>query len=288
MPQLGGRRGQLGMMLMRLGDESARPRSCSTKSFETDPFNVRVSNTLKVLEVLDGYETLETEHFVIKFDPQQDKILARYAGRWLEEVYPQLCKQFGYEPPEKSLFEIFNRAKNTDGHGWFSARMVGLPHIHTIGACAGKMVAMQSPTDGQQKFNWARVLKHEFVHVVNLQQTNFNIPHWYTEGAGRAERRLSAAAGLERAAGRARAQQDKLFNLDTINLGFIRPHSSDDWTMAYCQAELYAEYMLERFGDRRAGQDARRLCRQSDDHARPCSGRSTSTRRTSRRATSST
>ena len=35
----------------------------------------------------------------------------------------------------------------------------------------------------------------------------------------------------------------------TINLGFIRPHSSDDWSMAYCQAELYAEYMLARFGD---------------------------------------
>ena len=54
---------------------------------------------------------------------------------------------------------------------------------------------------------------------------------------------------VERLAGRARRAKDKLFNLDTINLGFIRPHSSDEWTLAYCQAELYAEYMLERFGD---------------------------------------
>ena len=27
----------------------------------------------------------------------------------------------GYEPPDKSLFEIFSSAKNTSGHGWFSA-----------------------------------------------------------------------------------------------------------------------------------------------------------------------
>jgi len=246
MPQLSAAGMQQGMILMRLGEEKQARKLLET-AFEADPFNVRVSNTLKVLEVLDGYETLETEHFLIRFDPNKDKVFARYAATWLEEVYPQLCKQFGFEPPQKSLFEIFNRAKNTDGHGWFSARMVGLPHIHTIGACAGKMVALQSPTDGEQKFNWARVLKHEFVHVINLQQTDFNIPHWYTEGLAvlnEEQPRPRAWNDLLRD----RMAQGKLFNLDTINLGFIRPHSSDDWTLAYCQAELYAEYMLEKFG----------------------------------------
>lgn len=246
MPQLSLAGGQEGMILMRLGEE-ARAKKLLEAAFDADPFNVRVSNTLKVLEVLDGYETLETRHFLIRFDPQKDKIFARYAAAWLEEVYPQLCKQFGYEPPQKSLFEIFNHAKNTDGHGWFSARMVGLPHIHTIGACAGKMVALQSPTEGGQKFNWARVLKHEFVHVINLQQTDFNIPHWYTEGlAVLNEDHPRPRAWNELLAERMAA--GKLFDLETINLGFIRPHSSDEWTLAYCQAELYAEYMLERFG----------------------------------------
>ena len=247
MPQLGAARGKWGLVLMRLGRE-AEGKKLLDDSFDADPFNVRVSNTLKVLEVLEGYETLESPHFVIKFDGSRDTILARYASRWLEQVYPQLCQQLGFEPPQKSLFEIFNKAKNTDGHGWFSARMVGLPHIHTIGACAGKMVAMQSPTEKGQEFNWARVLKHEFVHVINLQQTHFNIPHWYTE----------ALAVLNEGYPRPQSWNDllvervpagKIFNLDDINLGFIRAHSSDEWTLAYCQAELYAEYMLEKYGD---------------------------------------
>ncbi|HZW33677.1 MAG TPA: tetratricopeptide repeat protein, partial [Isosphaeraceae bacterium] len=43
--------------------------------------------------------------------------------------------------------------------------------------------------------------------------------------------------------------RQKLLNLDTINLGFIRPKEPEDRQLAYCQAQLYARYMLKRFGD---------------------------------------
>lgn len=245
MPQHTAARGQRGLMLMRLGEED-EARKVLKESFDVDPFNLRVSNQLKVLDVLADYATLETPHFIIRYDGKRDAVLARYAAQWLEETYPILCRELGYEPPQKSLFEIFNKAKNTDGHGWFSARMVGLPHLHTIGACAGKIVALQSPTDGRT-FNWARVLRHEFVHVLNLQQTNFNIPHWFTEALAVLNegyprpKEWNALLAVRLAA-------NNVYNLDTINSGFIRPHSSDDWTLAYCQAALYAEYMRQRFG----------------------------------------
>lgn len=247
MPQLTQTRGELGLMYMRLGEEVEGAKLLQ-ESFEIDPFNVRVSNMLKVLDVLNGYAVLETEHFIFRFDRGKDELLARHAAEYLEEVYPQLCKQFDFEPKGKSLFEIFSRAKNTGGHGWFSARMVGLPYIGTVGACAGKMVALASPNDMDQKYNWARVVKHEFIHVLTLQQTNFNIPHWYTEalavineGYPRPEvwNQLLAA----------RVPKGEIFNLDDINLGFVRPKTNLDWQMAYCQAELYAEYMLATYGE---------------------------------------
>jgi tetratricopeptide (TPR) repeat protein len=109
------------------------------------------------------------------------------------------------------------------------------------------MVAIESPNEAQPMFNWARVLRHEFVHVVNLQQTHFNIPHWFTEALavhneGYPRPRLWNQLLAER------VPRGKIYNLETINSGFIRSTSSDDWAMAYCQAELYAEYMLDRFG----------------------------------------
>ena len=66
-------------------------------------------------------------------------------------------------------------------HEWFSGRTVALPFIPTVGACTGRVVAMASPKTSKTPYNWARVLKHELTHVITLQQTDFNIPHWYTE-----------------------------------------------------------------------------------------------------------
>ncbi len=169
------------MMLMRLGEEDEAKRVLDA-AFETDPFNVRVNNTLKVLEVLDGYETLETEHFRIRYDAEKDADHAASYGRLAGRGLSATRQADGLRAARESrCSKCSASARNTDGHGWFSARMVGLPRIHPIGACAGKIVAMQSPTEGEQRFNWARVLKHEFVHVINLQQTDFNIPHWFTE-----------------------------------------------------------------------------------------------------------
>jgi cellulose synthase operon protein C len=247
MPQLIQVRGLLGMTLMRLGEEGEAAKLLE-EAFTIDPYNVRVKNTLEVLDVLKGYAVLETDHFVLKFDRGQDELLARYASKYLEgEVYPQLVEQYGFKPEGKTLIEIFSRNRNTSGHGWFSARMVGLPAIGTVGACAGKMVAITTPDELPKKYDWARVLRHEYVHVLNLQQTDFNIPHWFTEGlAVHSEgpnRPREWNAPLAK-----RTREKTLYNLDTITLGFIRPKSSEDWTLAYCQAALYVDYALETYG----------------------------------------
>jgi cellulose synthase operon protein C len=247
MPQLIQARGQLGLVLMRLGDE-AQAAKLLEESFAIDPFNVRVKNMLEVLDHLKTYAVLETEHFVIKFDRGQDELLARYAAKYLEqEAYPELTKQFGFKPADKTLIEIFSRGGNTSGHSWFSARMVGLPFIGTVGACAGKMVAITSPGELEKKYNWALVLRHEYTHVLNLQQTDFNIPHWLTEGLAVHQEAQPRPRDWTAVLAR-RAKADELFTLDDITLGFVRPKSSEDWTLAYCQSELYVEFMLATYG----------------------------------------
>jgi tetratricopeptide (TPR) repeat protein len=248
LPQLVSVRGQLGLVLMRLGEE-AEAAKLLEESFVIDPFNVRVKNMLEVLDLLKNYAALETDHFVIRFDRGQDELLARYAASHLEaEVFPELTSKLGFTPRGKTLIEIFSRSARTSGHSWFSARMVGLPFIGTVGACAGQMVALTSPTELQGKYDWALVLRHEFVHVLNLQQTDFAVPHWLTEGlAVHLENQPRPQKWTILLA--SRAKEDALFNLNTLTLGFIRPQSSDDWTLAYCQAELYVEYLLSMYGE---------------------------------------
>src|SRR5262245_30460211 len=248
MPPLISVRGKLGLALMRLGEE-AEAAKLLAESFAIDPFNVRVKNMLEVLDVLKDYATIETEHFIVKFDRGQDELLGRYAARHLEEeALPELSRTLGFKPAGKTLIEIFSRSERTSGHGWFSARMVGLPFIGTVGACVGRMIALTSPAELSEKYDWALVLRHELVHVINLQQTDFAVPHWLTEGlAVHLEAQPRPKKWTELLVHRAAANE--LYDLDTLTLGFIRPQSSDDWTLAYCQAELYVEFLLSKYGD---------------------------------------
>ena len=93
------------------------------------------------------------------------------------------------------------------------------------------------------------MLTHEVVHVITLQQTEFNIPHWYTEALAVESEGFPRPQDWNRLLLERVPKRNKLLNLDTINLGFIRPNEPDDRQMAYCQAQLYARYMLKRFGN---------------------------------------
>lgn len=232
----------LGMLYMRLGREEEAFKIL-TRAFEWDSYNVRVSNMLKVLRHLQRYETLRTEHFVIRFDPQHDRHLARYLAVYLEKLYDELAAKFDYRPAGPILFEIFT------SHEKFSGRTIALPDLHTIGACTGRMFAMVSPKskDLRKPFNWSRVVRHELVHIFNLEQTDFQVPHWFTEGLAVEEERLPRPQEWNQLL-RRRVASGELLNLDTIDLGFMKPKSPEEWSLAYCQSQLYVQYLRQRFG----------------------------------------
>lgn len=245
-PQLSGPQTELGLLYMQTG-KTAEAQKLLDTAFKADPFHVRVSNMRKVLKVLDDYDTISTEHFVIRADTAHDRLLAKYMAEYLEEIYPELTAQFGYEPPARTQIEVYNEAKGLSAHQWFSARMIGLPWIQTIGASTGMIVAMASPTGLNEPLNWARVLKHEFVHVLTLQQTEFHIPHWYTEALAVRSEGYPRPAEWNRLLV-TRVPEGRLRNLDTLNLGFQRAENRDDWNFSYCLSSLYAQFMAEKFG----------------------------------------
>jgi len=231
----------LGMLYMQIGRET-EAKSLFAAAFDADPFNVRAFNQMKVLKHMASYTPVATPHFSVLVEPKQDALLGKYMARYLEAIYPELTARFGYSPPGLTKIEIM-----TD-HKWFSARTVGLPFVPTVGACTGTVVALASPKEMKRPFNWARVLKHEVVHVITLQQTGFNIPHWYTEALAVESEGFPRPQEWNKMLLARVPTRTKLLNLDTINLGFIRPNEAEDRQLAYCQAQLYAQYMLERFG----------------------------------------
>jgi cellulose synthase operon protein C len=231
----------LGMLYMQIGRE-AEAKALFDAAFDADPFNVRAFNQMKVLKHMASYSPVATDHFSVLVEPKQDALLGKYISRYLESIYPELTTRFGYSPPGLTKIEIMTT------HQWFSARTIGLPFVPTVGACTGTVVALASPRTTGKPFNWARVLKHELVHVITLQQTGFNIPHWYTEALAVESEGFPRPQEWNKMLLARVPTRSKLLNLDTINLGFIRPKEPEERSLAYCQAQLYAQYMLKRFG----------------------------------------
>jgi tetratricopeptide (TPR) repeat protein len=139
--------------------------------------------------------------------------------------------------------EVFNN------HEMFSGRVIGVPDLHTIGACTGRMFAMVSPQGKGigKPFNWSRVLRHELVHIFNLEQTDFQCPHWLTEGLAVSNEGFPRPPSWNQLL-LEKVPADDLLNLDNINMGFIRPKSPVQWHQAYCQSQLYVEFMQKKYG----------------------------------------
>ncbi len=238
----------LGQLYMRTGSET-EARSTLEKAFKADPFNVRTKNLIRVLDHLKKYQTLKTEHFELRYDPKNDAALAHYMAPYLEAIYADLAEKFNYRPKGPILIEVFTT------HQMFSGRIVALPDLHTIGACTGKMFAMASPNsrDLGKPFNWGRVLRHEMVHIFNLEQTHYLVPHWLTEGLAVNNEGFPRPAPWNDLL-RERVPTGKLMDLSNIELGFIRPRGPDEWNLAYCQSQLYVNHIKEKYGDAAIGE----------------------------------
>ena len=257
-PMLSGPRAGLGMLYLRLGNE-ADGRKLLDEAFKADPFNVRVSNSRRVLNHLDAYKTIETDHYLLKYDPKTDQLLADWLADYLETTHAELKAQFDFEPEGKVLIEVFN------SHEMFSGRTVGLPDLHTIGACTGRVVAMASPkAKGLGKpFNWGRVMRHELTHIFNLAQTDYQCPHWITEGLAVQNEKMNRPPQWASIL-RDRFEKKTLLDLNTIMLGFVRPKSPDEWTLAYCQSQLYVEYLIKAHGQAAVGKVLSEFKKSSD------------------------
>ena len=247
-PMVPAPRAGFGMLLLRQGKE-AEAQPILDAAFKADPFNIRVSNSLKVLKHLDGYQTVETAHYVLKFDPKTDKVLAAFLADYLEQTHADLKRQFNYEPPGKVLVEVFATRE------MFSGRTIALPSLPDMaaGACSGRLITLPSPrAQGGRPYNWARVIRHELTHAFNLIQTDFQVPHWLTEGlAVRNEGGDRPPAWM--AVLRDKYAAGQLLDLDNITLAFVRPRTEEDWALAYCQALLYVEYLTKTHGEAAVG-----------------------------------
>ncbi|MFA5794953.1 MAG: tetratricopeptide repeat protein [Candidatus Brocadiia bacterium] len=172
---------QLGLNWLRLGaDGEVQGRKLLQESFQRDPFNLTVFNTLKVLEGLDKeYLSITTTHFNIKMHKDEKDLLAPYVARLLEDCYDKFTKAYKFEPTTPLSVEVLA------DHNDFSVRTLGVPGFGALGVCFARTFLVLSPGVQEQlahRFHWGAITAHEFMHIITLQSSKFRVPRWFTEG----------------------------------------------------------------------------------------------------------
>lgn len=217
---------------------------------ELDPFNARAVNSRALLEELVTYDTIETEHFIVRYRPGEDSVLAREIAPAMEAIHGRITGAerggIDHRPSQKTVIELM------PNHRWFAVRIAGMPRLHTIAAATGPVIAMEAPRIGPDHkvgvYDWRRTLQHEYVHTVTLSRTGNRLPHWFTEAAAQhledAPRDEATCRLLA-----SRLEAGTLFDLDEINIRFTRPIDPADRQLAYAQGHWMYEHLVEVFGD---------------------------------------
>ncbi|MEY3230956.1 MAG: hypothetical protein RL689_1045 [Planctomycetota bacterium] len=238
---------ELGLSEMQAGRDQAALVALE-RAVKLDPLHKRAANSLTLLRELAGFVSVTSDHFVVRCKPGIDELVAREMLGPLEEIFRRVTGDgpggIDHVPAGRTVVELY------PNHRWFGVRITGMPALHTIAAATGPVIAMEAPREGpghMGSFDWRRVVQHEYTHTVTLSRTSNRLPHWFTEASAvyleDSPRDYSTVRLMTMA-----FETDRLFDLDTINIMFVRPKRPTDRSQAYAQGHLMYEYIIERFG----------------------------------------
>ena len=236
--------GFLGLNQLRLGDIEEGRKNLE-RSFEGDPYNVWIKNTLDLMDTYPNYVTTRSARFEIVIEGKESNLLAGYVERMAEEAYESLAARYEFRPETPIRIEVY------PSHGDFSVRTLGLPGLGALGVCFGPVVAVDSPSARPRgQFNWASTLWHELAHTVTLGATDHKVPRWFSEGLSvLEERRARPGWGDDVSlAFLAAYQRGKLLKIAELNNGFMRPTYPQQIGISYYQASLVSELIERDFG----------------------------------------
>lgn len=236
--------GTEGLNQLRVG-EMVEGRQNLEIAFEGDPYNLWFKNTLDLLDVMAGFETLESDRIQVFVDPEDGEALAIYLLEASERAYESLSARYGFRPATPLRVEAFRRSAD------FSVRTVGLAGLGALGVAFGRVVAMDSPAArGTTGYHWASTLWHEMAHVVHLGMTGHRVPRWLSEGLAVHEERL-AGPGWGSRPGLpffAAYLEDRLRPPSELSQSFVSPRFPEEIGFAYTLGSLVSEWIESRWG----------------------------------------
>ena len=161
----------------------------SIGAFFYRPITRKVYNLVKSIEkrrminFVKEYNTLESDIYIIRYENDEDKDIARKTGDLMDKYYDIVCDTFDYYPEDKIDIIIYN-----DGDALL--KNVKLKKDNPpLGVYYSGVISILSPEiwinqgeDFENIYETKGPVVHEFTHLIVDDKTKGNYPMWLTEG----------------------------------------------------------------------------------------------------------
>jgi cellulose synthase operon protein C len=243
-PKLWSARSQLGINLMRMGQEE-EPRKQLEMCYDNGYRNEETVNSLRLLDSYKNFVTLKDGDAILKLNKKEADLLRPYFDDEMARIIATYNKKYKMTLPGPVQVEVY------PDHEDFAVRTMGMPGLGALGVTFGLVIAMDSPSGRPPgEFHWASVLWHEMSHVYILEATNFRVPRWFTEGLAVHEETEASPEWGDRITPEilVAIRDKKLLPVAEMDRGFIRPEYPAQVIVSYYQAGRICDYIKGRWG----------------------------------------
>jgi len=243
-PRLWSAHSQLGVNLMRLGQED-EPKRQLELAYNNGYRNEATVNSLRLLDSYKNFSTFRDDSLILKLNTKEAELLRPYFTDLTKRAIATYSAKYKMTLPGPVQVEVY------PDHPDFEVRVTGLPGLGALGVTFGAVIAMDSPSGRKPgSFNWASTLWHEMNHVFVLTATNFRVPRWFAEGLAVHEEGEESPAWADRLTPDiVVALKDKrLLPVATLDRGFVHQEYPGQVLVSYYQAERLCDFIQIRWG----------------------------------------
>lgn len=243
-PKLWPAHSQLGINLMRLGDETGARRHLEL-CYDNRHRDSATVNTLRLMDSYKNFVTVQSGNVILKLHKKEAALLRPYVEAELKRAMAAYDKKYAFKLERPVQLELY------PDHEDFAVRTLGMPGLGALGVSFGYVVAMDSPSGRKPgTFHWASTLWHELSHVYVLAATRHRVPRWFTEGMAVYEETAASPEWGDRLDQHTiQAIKDKkLLPITQLDRGFVRPTYPSQVPVSYFQAGRVCSYIAKHWG----------------------------------------
>ena len=243
-PELFSARSQLGVSLMRLGQNEEAYRQlqvCFENNFK-DPATV---NSLNLMETYKKYVTYKTPTTVLILHKKEAELLHPYFEAEMQRAIATYEKKYRFKLEKPVQVEVY------PDHEDFAVRTMGLPGLGALGVTFVYEIAMDSPSGRPPgSFHWGSTLWHEMSHVFTLSMTHSHVPRWFTEGMAVHEETAASPEWGDRLGPHelSAIKNHQLLPISELDRGFVHPVNPLQVIVSYYQAGKICDFINDKWG----------------------------------------